>query len=337
MGRKEATAGGSRRIWPMRGLLVLLLATAVAGFVLYYAQRGDEPQTPVSSAECRPTDGSTTPGDRPPDARVPPEGPADGILDRLVSLIGPDDAESAESDVIWDADLESGQLFPPYADGVEEGNGSEATVEVTDAPAGEGNAVRMEMPPSRGTEEDVPNRKFLKVPDFSFRSGDEFWYGIRLYFDDDWQLSEISDDGEQFTSLLSFRYTDASRNGTGSVKIVETESGTPCLVHTRAALSADEYGDGAGEDPLYLGPVVEEEWIDLVCHFKWSHTSEDALKECWRDGQLMGRSTRANMTVDATAITRVGIYEGPGVDHERTLYWDNHRIGRSYEAVDPDR
>ncbi len=247
------------------------------------------------------------------------------------------EAESAESEVVWEADMEAGGLFPPYSDGVEEGNGSLATIDNTDAPDSDGRAIRLTMPASRGSEANVPKRKFLDVPNLSWSPGAEYWYGIRLYFDENWELSEIRDNRDQFTSLLSFRYADADINGTGSVKLVQSDLGAPCLVHTRAALSADEYGDGAGEDPLYLGPVIEEEWIELVCHFKWSHTAENALKECWRDGTWMGRSTRQNMSFDATVSHRVGIYEGPGVDHERTLYWDDHRIGRSHQAVAADR
>jgi hypothetical protein len=33
----------------------------------------------------------------------------------------------------------------------------------------------------------------------------------------------------------------------------------------------------------------------------------------------------------------MGLYQGTQVDHPRTLYWDNHRVGTSYRAVDPSR
>ena len=49
----------------------------------------------------------------------------------------------------------------------------------------------------------------------------------------------------------------------------------------------------------------------------------------------MGRSTNQNMGTDSPIINRMGIYEGTDVDHERTLYWDNHRIGSSCAAVNP--
>ncbi len=59
------------------------------------------------------------------------------------------------------------------------------------------------------------------------------------------------------------------------------------------------------------------------------------VREYWRDGRLMGRSTRQNLPVDSPVVRRTGLYEGTAVDHTRTLYWDNDRVGTSYAEVDP--
>ncbi len=246
----------------------------------------------------------------------------------------PDTEDHSPAD--WSATFEVGGVFDVYGEGISEGRGAEAVITTTADPSGGGSVAMMRMPRSIGVEADRVNRRLLDAGgEITWRSGDEYWYGLRLRLGNDWQLEDIRDDREQFTSLVSFRYVDsASRNGTGSIKIVPGV-GTPCLMHTRAALSADEYSDGAGEDPLNLGPVDKGKWIDLICHFKWSHRSRGGLKECWRDGQYMGRSTRRNMTVDLPVRHRIGIYQGTGVDHQRTLFWDDHRIGRQYGAVDP--
>jgi len=172
----------------------------------------------------------------------------------------------------------------------------------------------------------------LEVPNVRWRAGDEYWYGVRFFFGDDWQLADSVDNRQQFTSLWSFRYVSVD-NGTGSVKVIQSPTG-PRLFHTRAALSTDSYSTG-GDDRIDLGPIVKGRWINLVAHFKWSTSDGVALKEFWRDGQLMGRSTLRNMHVDEPVMNRIGIYQGTAVDHTRTLHWDNHRIGRSFEAVDP--
>jgi hypothetical protein len=308
-------------------LLVLALTAVVAGC------SAGGPSDELATGPCTSSSESPREGGSGSDVGYIPPSP-----NPRTALAAADPTSAATEDrpdVVFKADVESSEdIASAYGEGVQEGNGFDATVTATDAPESDGRAIRLEMPPAQGVEQDVPNRKLLDVPGFTWRSGDEYWYGIRLYFDDNWQLDEISDDRDQFTSLLSFRFTGGDLNGTGSVKIVEGDSG-PCLVHTRASLSVNDYDDGAGEDPLYLGPVVKEEWIELVCHFKWSHTAENALKECWRNDQFMGRSTRRNMPADLPVAYRVGIYEGTGVDHERTLYWDDLRIGKSYESVDP--
>ena len=95
--------------------------------------------------------------------------------------------------------------------------------------------------------------------------------------------------------------------------------------------------DGKGLDKLDLGPIVTGQWMDFVCHIRWSTTANNALRECWRDGEYMGSRTSLN-AVDTNPHTfRAGQYQTTEVDHARTTYVDNVRIGTSYLAVDPSR
>ena len=97
------------------------------------------------------------------------------------------------------------------------------------------------------------------------------------------------------------------------------------------------YKDGKGLDKIDLGPIVTDKWMDFVCHIRWSTTSTNALRECWRDGEYKGGSTSLN-AVDTNPHTfRVGQYQITDIAHKRTTYIDNARIGTSYEAVDPSR
>ena len=43
------------------------------------------------------------------------------------------------------------------------------------------------------------------------------------------------------------------------------------------------------------------------------------------------------MRMDNPVRRKAGLYQGAMIDHARTLYWDNQRIGRSYGDVDPAR
>ncbi len=94
-------------------------------------------------------------------------------------------------------------------------------------------------------------------------------------------------------------------------------------------------------DPLDLGPVVKGRWIDFVLHIKWSKdpTRWPALREYYRDGVLVAKSTLQNLgnewDVTKAIRSRMGIYQGPSVDHHRTLYWLPERVGNSYADVDP--
>ncbi len=97
------------------------------------------------------------------------------------------------------------------------------------------------------------------------------------------------------------------------------------------------YKDGKGLDKIDLGPIVTGKWMDFVCHIRWSTTSTNALRECWRDGVYKGASTTLNAVAANRHDLRVGQYQTTSIGHERTTFYDNVRIGTSYDAVDPSR
>ena len=92
-----------------------------------------------------------------------------------------------------------------------------------------------------------------------------------------------------------------------------------------------------GLDKLDLGPIVSGRWMDFVCHIRWSTTSTNALRECWRDGVYMGASRTVNAVAGNRHYLRIGQYQETNIGHTRTTYFDNVRIGTSYAAVDPAR
>ena len=245
-----------------------------------------------------------------------------------------DDAEG----VRFDATFEDGGVFPPY-DGEyvnDDGPGVDSGKGTVDSPVRTGDrAMRLVMPPSGGSV----NRSQLQTPnDLLFRSGDDYWYGISLYLGEDWKLDrdQLDDNREAFAGVFSFRWeaiSDEANGPSGGITMVRIGD-EPHFVSRRETRGWD-FPDDAGNDTIDLGPIVTGRWIDFVMHIRWSDSPDDALREFWRDGRFMGRSTNQNMGTDSPIINRVGVYQGTGVDHTRTLYWDNHRIAGSCAEVDP--
>lgn len=241
----------------------------------------------------------------------------------------------------WSATFEDSAIFPPYEGVLTEGNGGAATTTLVDAPGKGGRALRLVMPPSQGIRRNVPNRKQLHpAGDPSWRDGSDAWYGISLYVGDDWDFDDVADDRGQFTTLLSLRWADISHrdNGPGGgIKMARVPGDSrPHFVAERETRGWS-FRDGAEKDQIDIGPVEKNRWIDFVVHIRWSASSRGGIREYWRDGELMGRSTNQNMGTDSRVIHRMGLYQGTAVDQRRTIYWDNHRIGRSYAEVDPSR
>ncbi|MBT3865706.1 hypothetical protein HOF78_01235 [Candidatus Woesearchaeota archaeon] len=85
-----------------------------------------------------------------------------------------------------------------------------------------------------------------------------------------------------------------------------------------------------GEMGINLG-----EWNDLVFEIKWS-TEDDGYIKAWLNGQLFtDKSGIINMYNPTPKKLKVGLYRGPSARMENTVYYDNIRIGGSYELVDP--
>jgi hypothetical protein len=241
----------------------------------------------------------------------------------------------AAADIALNLTFETDAVIPPYDDYVDEqGSGRNADHEVVAEPArtGEG-ALRLRLPASDGEK----SRRQLRVPDLSFESGDDLWYGISVYVDEDWNLEQVEDNAELFGSIFSFRWRDISTeaNGPGNgIMLDRLEDGQPHFI-ARRETRGWEYADGGGADTIDLGPVRKGQWTDFVIHIRWSDDPETGLREYWRDGRLMGRSAKQTMATDSPVINRIGLYQGSAVDQDRTLYWDNHRIGGSYAEVNP--
>jgi len=162
-------------------------------------------------------------------------------------------------------------------------------------------------------------------------AGDDRWYGFSILLGEGWNLRQIRDSGKYFLGGFGFRYSGPSTNGPGGNLDADVIGGSPeFLMGTN--LSGKAADDHMGEHRL--GQVVKGQWIDFVVHIKWSRVG-DGLREEWRNGSKMGRYDGPTLGIKAPFDHRIGLYQGSGVDHTRTLYIDNHRVGTTYAAVDP--
>jgi hypothetical protein len=216
-----------------------------------------------------------------------------------------------------------------YARDFREGAGQDATVEVSTDQARTGRrSVKLVLPPatSRGTVARL--QLVADMPDAE--SGRERWYGISMFLADDWALDQLDQNREFFLGTIGFRYTGTDDNGPGTGNIgARRVNGVP-MFKTETNLGYRAAGDSL------LGPIEENRWIDFIIHIKWS-MGDDGFRETWRDGVKAERYDGPTLGLDSPFEHRMGVYEGTGVDHTRTLYWDNHRVGTSYAAVDPGR
>ena len=228
---------------------------------------------------------------------------------------------------IWEARFEDGS-FTAYRTALLEGTGFRATRAVTTERARTGlRSAKLVMPPSDGSSVGRHSSVFGGP---IMGAGDEYWFGVSMYIGEDWDLSKLSG-SSYFAHILGFRWQrDSDKyNGPGSGINAELVDGSPVF------LSRVTTGDVGGDTGLLeLGPVVKGQWIDWVIHVKWS-TGSDGFRYYYRNGALVGEHHGRNMYQDLPISHRFGLYEGDQVDHTRTLFWDNHRMGTSYAVVDP--
>lgn len=269
--------------------------------------------------------------------------------------------------VLWDGGFEEGGIpegrngpdcdtgtpgdGPAAYGSVEQEGNTECTnsVALAEEPTRTSDSERaLEVVIAAGQQREQLQSTFVWTPDDA--GGTDQWYGFSLYYADDWNLGgglaqEVS--AQAWHNPVAWRTEgdNGSLNLSGDMDM-DNDTGeafeefdTPHMVLRRNTVLEDDgfYDDGLGLDKLDLGPIVTGEWMDFVCHIRWSTTSTNALRECWRDGVHMGERTSLNAVDTAEHRLRVGQYQTTAIDHERTTYVDNVRIGTSYEAVDPTR
>jgi hypothetical protein len=188
---------------------------------------------------------------------------------------------------------------------------------------GDGRAMRIEMPP--GSQRATPSSTYRwDVPGEADGELD-MYVGMSVYFRRGFPT-------DTWMSPVSFR-VDSDDSGSLVVQLKDDH-----LVFRRsvnASWDGCEAGSDCSNDDLDMGPVVEGRWIDFVFRVRWSSSPGTAVREVWRDGELMGSSRRPNVLGGSEYRLRVGMYQDRSTRVSRILYYDEVRIGRSYDAVNP--
>lgn len=87
---------------------------------------------------------------------------------------------------------------------------------------------------------------------------------------------------------------------------------------------------------LAARPIRRGAWTDLVFHVRWS-TGNDGSVEAWLDGRpwTAGRIPGPTLYNASSNYLRLGFYRTKGGRTTNHVYYDEVRIGESYQAVAP--
>lgn len=187
----------------------------------------------------------------------------------------------------------------------------------------------------------------LKLPyaDEYPMDGRPVFYGWSVYFPLDFYFNHsVEQDGfnivgqwfhrpEVGQSWEEWENNHGGKKGSPSVSIryAELEDGTTGLgVLTRPSVNSQS--TLIGERAIRLG-----EWNDIIFEIKWS-MENDGYIQAWLNGGSFtdGKYIAKNMYTSTPKNLKLGLYRGPNVLSENTIYYDEIRIGGSYEEVDPN-
>lgn len=152
------------------------------------------------------------------------------------------------------------------------------------------------------------------------------WYGFSLY------LKDWSDDD---ATESVFQWHPDNEFGTASMALW-TSGGRFTFV-----TSNDNISTSATNQYVDIGPVISNQWIDIVIHIRWA-TDTTGLLQVWKNGtQVINRinvKTAAVASYFKLGINKFGwLLQESGVT-KRVLYYDEMRIGNAnatYSDVAP--
>ncbi len=246
----------------------------------------------------------------------------------------------------WEFDGESGSIIPPYSTDVTRWgtalNSSASLATSTDRARAGTRSAKLTLPPSGGS-----SSRWQQGTGVTMRNGEEHWMGVSVYLPESFDLAQVNNGADYFAIIGLMRWTGSNSgtyNGPGGGLGLRR-------VNPATGGANDSYpvqwrsGILNTSPAVNMGAPVKGAWTDFMQRIRWS-TGSDGFMEWWRDGVYRGRYDGPTMMASTSrtgAVTprdmpithRFGMYQGGSVTQSRTIYWDNHRLGKSYAEVDP--
>ncbi|MBA3529820.1 MAG: heparin lyase I family protein [Propionibacteriaceae bacterium] len=188
--------------------------------------------------------------------------------------------------------------------------------------------------PTRTSNTDDIGRYQLGANTGNASEGQDRWYGWALQYAPGWDISQLASGRQYFLGTGGFRYTATSANGPGGNLGATHNAADANKPYWYSSIDLASIVGGTKVGGMFLGPIVVGQWVTFVQHVRWS-TGSGGNVEWFRDGMKMGEYNGPTFGQTSPAEFRVGIYEGTNVNADRTILYDNVRIGTSRAAVDP--
>jgi len=199
-------------------------------------------------------------------------------------------------------------------------------------------AVRITLGP--GDIAASKERAELKVGDKSIerihgQQGGEIWYGWSLWLPADY----VHPSGGQFQILSQWHHRPVPQTPGARPRMI----GPPPLALFLVLHEGQDVLVLVGQPSPYAPPrlfgshaIRRETWIDLVFHIKGS-TGNDGFVEAWLDGRpfTAGKLYGPTLYSPVSNYLRIGLYRRKGVPTTNHVFYDEVRLGDSYQAVAP--
>jgi hypothetical protein len=199
-------------------------------------------------------------------------------------------------------------------------------------------AVRITLGP--GDIAASKERAELKVGDKSIErihggQGGEIWYGWSLWL----PAGYVHPSGGQFQILSQWHHRPVPQTPGARPRMIGAPPLALYLVLHEGQDVLVLIGQPSPKAPprhLASQAIRRETWIDLVFHIKAS-TGNDGLVEAWLDGRpfTAGKMYGPTLYSAVSNYLRFGLYRRKGVPATNHVYYDEVRLGDSYEAAAP--
>jgi hypothetical protein len=199
-------------------------------------------------------------------------------------------------------------------------------------------AVRITLAP--GDIAASKERAELKVGDKSIerihgQQGGEIWYGWSLWLPADY----VHPSGDQFQILSQWHHRPVPDTPGGPPRMFGAPPLALYLVRHEGRDVLVLIGQSSPRaTPRHLGsrPIRREAWTDLIFHIKGS-TGKDGFVEAWLNGRPLtpGRMYGPTLYSPVSNYLRLGLYRRKGVPDTNHVFYDEVRLGDSYQAVAP--